>query len=437
MRLNNLNYECTIYQVFNLEQANFFRIIKQPKMETPAEHETSVETHCNASLQKTTKHLKGKPTLNYEEKLKKFHETMDDCIKQVWQKLNEEQKEEAERILIKAWKEEEKEGFEYTESQILASFLSNQILYPCFDAVFKAIFLNDNDYVLLKDLIFWTIFQGKRKVVELKVTSTEPVISLFGDKIFKCDIIVTLDSKEKCNVEMQLAQYKGLSSRMVIQTAKLHASQIKRGMEYFAIKPTFALWIMPFNFTKLETCYNSARLRYDQSPKDVMSDDIQIHFLEFNKPMAKNTQNGLELWCKFFSLKTFEDYKKLKETGEIMERATNSLASLSNNPDFRKNVVEETFKEIGRKIEIGSYYEEGREKGRQEGEIKGRQEGEIKGAIKGIETALDIKFGDSGLSFMPQILEINDVDKLTQILKSIKQVKDQDEFGKMLEKIVK
>ena len=38
---------------------------------------------------------------------------------------------------------------------------------------------------------------------------------------------------------------------------------------------------------------------------------------------------------------------------------------------------------------------------------------------------------------MPQILEINDVDKLTQILKAVKQAKDQSEFGKMLEKIGK
>ena len=68
---------------------------------------------------------------------------------------------------------------------------------------------------------------------------------------------------------------------------------------------------------------------------------------------------------------------------------------------------------------------------------KGRKEGIIEGAIKGIEGMLDIKFGDLGLSFMPQILEINDVDKLTQVLKAIKQAKDQSEFGKMLEKIGK
>ena len=85
----------------------------------------------------------------YEIKLEQFHKTMDGCIAQVWKELSPEKKELAEEILIQAWEEEEKDGFHYTENQILASFLSKQILYPCYDAVFKGIFLNDSDYVLL------------------------------------------------------------------------------------------------------------------------------------------------------------------------------------------------------------------------------------------------------------------------------------------------
>ena len=201
--------------------------------------------------------------------------------------MSVEQRAIGEEILLDAWEVEEREGFHYTEKQILAGFLSKQILYPCYDAVFKGVFLNDEGYVLLKDLISWAIFQGKRKVLDLTVISSEPVVSLLGDKIFRCDIVVVLDNKEQCNIEMQIVHQEGLCSRMVIQTAKLHASQAKKGMEAIEIKPTLALWIMPFDFTKLENCYNSARLRFDQETESTMSDDIQFHFFEFAK-LLKN-----------------------------------------------------------------------------------------------------------------------------------------------------
>ena len=140
----------------------------------------------------------------YKEKLKNFKDTMQGCIKQVWQEMSLEQREIAEDILLQAWEEEDIEGFHYTENQIFAHFLSKQILYPCYDPVFKALFLNDEGYVLLKDLISWTIFQGQRKILDLTVLSSEPVVSLIGDKIFRCDIMVVLDNKEQCNIEMQM-----------------------------------------------------------------------------------------------------------------------------------------------------------------------------------------------------------------------------------------
>ena len=76
----------------------------------------------------------------YQQRLQQFHQTMDGCIKQVWHELSPEQREIANDILIQSWMEEDQQGFQYTEKQVLASFLSRQILYPCYDAVFKAVF---------------------------------------------------------------------------------------------------------------------------------------------------------------------------------------------------------------------------------------------------------------------------------------------------------
>jgi len=355
----------------------------------------------------------------YRQRLKNFHQTVEGCIKQVWQELSPEQKEAADDILIQAWIEEDQQGFHYSEKQILANFLSQQILYPCYDAVFKAIFLNDEDYTLLKDLISWAVFEGQRKIIELELISSEPIVGLNDEKIFHCDIVVMLDTEQQCNIEMQLANHMGLASRIILQTAKLHAAQAKRGIKFIQRKSTLALWIMPFDFTKLEYCHNSARLRFDQSPDKILSDDLQFHFFEFTKKVAPK-QDGLGLWKNFFGMQTIEDYNNLKQQGDIMAQAANNLASLSNNPAFRKNVVEESFKELGRRIELGAHYEQGFKEGTQQGEVKGK--------IEAIEAILEIKFGARGLHCIKQIQAIQDLDQLNKIFLMAKQSSDIDIF---------
>ncbi len=54
------------------------------------------------------------------------------------------------------------------------------------------------------------------------------------------------------------------------------------------------------------------------------------------------------------------------------------------------------------------------------GLARGRTEGLSEGRIEGIETALELKFGELGLQLLPEIRQIEDKDKLEAILRSIK-----------------
>ena len=358
-------------------------------------------------------------------RLKHFKETMSDCLLQVWHELSEEQREEAEDILVQAWQEEEK-GLQFTESQILADFLTKQILYPCYDPVFKAVFLTDENYVLLKDLLMWTIFGGKKKIESLTVSLTEPIIEFFDDRAFRCDIVVVLDTQEKCNIEMQVVNHKGLTSRMVMQTSKLHVSQAKRALSFIKIKPTYSLWIMPFDFTELEGCYHSARLRYDDQNDKVMSHDLQLHFFEFSKQVGSLSLTGLDLWRQFFSMKTIEDFDALREKGGLMEVATENLVRLSNNCAFRRGILDDTLKELGRKIELGAYYEEGLEKGREEGLEKGLAMGEAKVALL-ILKYRNIIIGLDFTQILNRIVALG-FQKATFVKEEAETAKDFDEF---------
>ena len=117
------------------------------------------------------------------ERLENFREAKTKEIETVWQELSAVQRREGEEILLRAWQEEEEAGGDaYSDYQILANFLSSQILFPCHDAIFKAIFLSDKEFTLLKDFLTNVLFLGKRKVETIEPQMTEIPVSNFAEK---------------------------------------------------------------------------------------------------------------------------------------------------------------------------------------------------------------------------------------------------------------
>ncbi|HVA45935.1 MAG TPA: hypothetical protein VNH11_06065 [Pirellulales bacterium] len=64
---------------------------------------------------------------------------------------------------------------------------------------------------------------------------------------------------------------------------------------------------------------------------------------------------------------------------------------------------------------------EGLAKGREEGREEGRAIGARQSLLAGIEVALELRFAAPGLTLLPEIREIEDVDLLRKILGAIKQ----------------
>ncbi len=54
--------------------------------------------------------------------------------------------------------------------------------------------------------------------------------------------------------------------------------------------------------------------------------------------------------------------------------------------------------------------EEGWKRGREEGRQEGRQEGRREGVLEAIHLALELKFGDQGLTLFPQIESISSIE---------------------------
>jgi len=372
-------------------------------------------------------------------------------IKLIWSELSSSNRKMAKKEILEALKKRMKNPeIEYSNGEILLNALQGKILYPCYDPVFKALFLDEDEkekgYPALKNLIECTIFKNRRKCHILKLLYSEQSISLYGDKIFKVDIVVELDDKEKCNIEMQLANTLGLSSRMGMHVAKLHASQMKKGDSYVNICKTYTLWILVFDFTKRKGNYHTISLRYNETPHEEFNLDMQVHIFEVGKKVGNEKKEDklsfskeknvdvfqgilkseeslnhpwLDFWNQFFSMKSEADCSRIeKEGGELMANMTRKLRGLSNNDHFRGELFSESLKDMGHRIEKGFYYA----KGKSDGEVIGETRGEIRGEIRGkVAMCVSMKYSISEGIVEEEIYPIKSVEDLSSLFLFVKE----------------
>jgi hypothetical protein len=69
---------------------------------------------------------------------------------------------------------------------------------------------------------------------------------------------------------------------------------------------------------------------------------------------------------------------------------------------------------------------------REEGFEKGREKGEIIGLQKGIEIALELKFGSEGLTLLPLIQSVQQIDVLRSVQEAIRTAESLDEIRQLV-----
>ena len=363
-------------------------------------------------------------------------------IKKSWNTVDNNSKEKIQEDLILLWKntyheniegelahnlQEIEERIEREATELFRSFIERQVLYPCYDGVFKMIFVDDKDYSLLIDLIESTIFQGKKKIKSIEIKFSEVKKDSFFEKTFIMDIFVVTDDEEQCNIEVQLLNSSGLPSRMVAQLTKLHASQFQQGHRFTGSHPhpvmkTYSLWILPFDFTKEKNkFYHTIHLRYDDKPHKIFNEDISLHIFEFQKLLkllkAKKDIsyiNEQELWAEFLGIETDEDCRRIKERSPLMAKATAKLEAISKDTHSRMSFLSQSLKEMG----LGVQHSVELMQERQRSEARGEAIGELRGKIV---LYVSMKYNISEESIEKELYPIKSIEDLSSLYHSVKE----------------
>ena len=264
------------------------------------------------------------------------------------------------------------------------------IVKPKIDVAFKRLFTS-GDLVFLKSLLAGVLGVEQSEIEDLQLSKTELPPPYSDGKFGRLDINAKVNRK-KINVEMQCLHFVDFPDRSLYYWATLYLSDFKRGADYSNLESTICINIVDTRMFD-KPGYHSIFKLMDTETHQVLTDNIEIHFLELKKIEKLqeyiDCSDVLKLWLQLLNSETEADLDMLMESGvpEIADAAA-TVMEMSTDEKIRYEIF---LREAQLHDEV-SYYagarREGLREGREEGRKEGRKEGREEGRKEGLEDAL-------------------------------------------------
>ncbi|MBF0229846.1 MAG: Rpn family recombination-promoting nuclease/putative transposase [Desulfamplus sp.] len=206
---------------------------------------------------------------------------------------------------------------------------------PIVDCVFKALLGSEKNKNLL--IHFLNAVTGLKDDDEI----TDVVImNPYNDREFIEDKLSVVDIKAKCQndfkyqIEIQLAVYSALPSRIIYNWSTIYHSQITKKGAYSELKPVFSIWILDSPLFKEADSYHLAFGIHDLNNNISLSNHLKIHLLQLSLfDEYKDICNETERWLYFLKQAEHQDINNLPEVLQTKEmiQAMETLQDFSEN----------------------------------------------------------------------------------------------------------
>ncbi|MBK1809940.1 PD-(D/E)XK nuclease family transposase [Clostridium sp. YIM B02505] len=216
------------------------------------------------------------------------------------------------------------------------NFDDRMILDPKNDVVFQKIFGSpENEDILISFLNAILEKTEKEKIKNIEYVDTKlSDIEAVDDKIGILDVRVITEKGIHINVEIQLINRYNMINRTLFYWSRLYSSQIKRGENYKDLNKTITINILNFNYIDSNKYHTTYHL-YEDDEKIILSDILEIHFVELPKFLDEQPKlnNSLNKWLAFLT-KPEKEVMEVVEMGEpAIKRAITVLDMLSRDPE--------------------------------------------------------------------------------------------------------
>lgn len=271
---------------------------------------------------------------------------------------------------------------------------NNFILKPKNDYVFKKIFGDERNKDILIAFLKAVL---KIDIEDVQILNSELPKENIADKKSILDIRATINNNVEIDIEIQVSRTIYMPQRSLYYWSKIYCEQLESGEKYSKLKKTICINILDFNTLDTNKYHSMFKIKENEE-NYVLTDLLEIHFLEMKKLDGYKENDDLSQWVSFIKADSREVLEKMAKVNPNIDKAVNVLTTMSQDKKARAEYLsrEMALHDEATKIEeaMEEGYEQGKEEGREEG-IKegikeGREEANIEAAKKLLQLGVDI-----------------------------------------------
>ncbi|MEG0153532.1 MAG: Rpn family recombination-promoting nuclease/putative transposase [Niameybacter sp.] len=210
---------------------------------------------------------------------------------------------------------------------------------PLNDFIFKKLFgEKGNEDILVAFLNAILKRTHHEPIVEVEIIENKELSKeLIEDKTGIIDVRAKTAEGEQVDIEVQLTNQGNMDKRTLFYWGKLYLEGIKQGQDYNTLSKVITINLLDFEFLGTKNYQSSFHLWEDIEKDYLLTDVVEIHFLElpkFRKLQQKDyKENAIERWLAFLEKDTSETtLKELMDMEPAIYKAENKLEYLSSDP---------------------------------------------------------------------------------------------------------
>lgn len=211
---------------------------------------------------------------------------------------------------------------------------------PLNDFIFKKVFGEKGNEDILIAFINAVLKRTKKElIVEVEIIENKQLTKeLILDKTGIIDVRAKTLKGENIDIEVQLTDQGNMDKRTLFYWGKMYLENIKQGQDYTSLEKVITINILDFEFLGTENYQSSFHLWEDIEKDYMLTDVVEIHFLELpkfrNKKDKDYRENAIERWLMFLEKDISETtLKELMSLDTAIEKAEQKIEYLSSDEE--------------------------------------------------------------------------------------------------------
>lgn len=241
---------------------------------------------------------------------------------------------------------------------------------PLNDFIFKKIFgEKGNEDILISFINAVLKRTNKEPIIEIEIIDNKQLTKeVINDKTGIIDVRARTSKGENIDIEVQLTDQGNMDKRTLFYWGKMYLENIKQGEDYTSLEKVITINILDFDYLKTESYQSSFHLWEDIEKDYMLTDMVEIHFLElpkFRRKQNKNYKNNaIERWLAFLEKDIPEaTLKELMDLEPAIEKAEKRIEYLSSDEETMNTYWERERSLHERANMINSAEQRGKEEG--------------------------------------------------------------------------